>query len=101
MVDTKGPLEVGSQRTGSQREEDRKVDQVLRELVRYGVEEEALQETKWFRCDVYEVSGSVVLTAGEIMPTQDEAVQRREGVAIVVRVLALVWLKWRVNQWNA
>ena len=35
------------------RGEDRKVDQVVCELSRYEVVVGALQETKWFGCEVY------------------------------------------------
>ena len=45
----------------------------------------ALQETTWFKCEVYEIGGSVVLTAGRAMPAQDEAVQRKIGVALILR----------------
>ena len=51
MVDTEGPIEVASQ--SAERGEDRKVDQVVCELAKYGVVVGALQETKWFGSEVY------------------------------------------------
>ena len=57
MVDTQSPIAVANQGV---RGEDRKVDQVVCELDRYGVVVGALQETKWFGSEVYEVCGSVV-----------------------------------------
>ena len=43
------------QRHDGQKGEDRKVDQVMCELKR-SAEVEALQETKWLGCEVYEVA---------------------------------------------
>ena len=51
MVDTDGPIEVASQ--SAERGEDRKVDQVVYELAKYGVVVGVLQETKWFGSEVY------------------------------------------------
>ena len=101
MVDTEGPLEVASQRADGQSGEDRKVDQILCELERYDVVVGALQETKWFGSEVYEVNGSVVLTAGRTTPAQGEPVQRGEGVALVLRGLALEAWKRGGKQWKA
>ena len=91
MVDTEGPIEVASQ--SAERGEDRKVDQVVCELAKYGVVVGALQETKWFGSEIYEVNDSVILTSGRSTPAQGEKVQRGEGVALVLRGLALV--AWR------
>ena len=99
MVDTEGPVEVASQRA-----DHRKVDQIVCELERYDIVVGALQETKWFGCEVYEVNRSVVLTAGRTTLAQGEPVQRGEGVALVLSGLALdAWKKggkqWKV--WNS
>ena len=72
VVDTEGPVEVASQRSDGQRGEDWKVDQMVYELGRYGVVVGALQETKPFGNEVYEVGDSVVLTAGRSTPAQGE-----------------------------
>ena len=44
--------------------EDKKIDQVMSELHRYGVVVATLQETKWFGDEVNRVDDSVVQTAG-------------------------------------
>ena len=44
----------------------------------------AMQETKWFGSEVYQVSGSVVLMAGRKVPGEGENVIRGEGVALVL-----------------
>ena len=89
MVDTDGSVEVASQRADGQRGEKRKVDQIVCELERYDVVVGALQETKWFGSEGYEVGGSVLLTSGRVTPASGEAVQRKEDVALVLRGLAL------------
>ena len=81
MVDTEGPIEIASR---SQREEDRKVDWIVREMKRYKVKVAGLQETKWFGSSVYDVSDAVVLTSGRETPSEDEGLQRGEGVALVL-----------------
>ena len=57
---------------------------MVKELCRYGVKVAGLQETKWFGSAVYHVSGCVVLAAGRPVPTTEEALQRGEGVALVL-----------------
>ena len=84
MVDTDGSVEVASQLADGQRGEERKVDQIVCELERYDVVVGALHETKWFGSEVYEVGGSVLLTSGRVTPASGEAVQRGEGVALVL-----------------
>ena len=86
MVDTEGPVDIASY---GQRGEDRKIDQIVLELMRFGVSVGALQETKWFGGNVYEVMGSVVLTAGRPTPAEGVTVQRGEGVALVLMGPAL------------
>ena len=50
----------------------------------------ALQETKWFGSEVYQVGGSVVLTVGRERPSEGDDMQRGEGVAIVPWVQRLM-----------
>ena len=64
MVDTEGPIEVVSQQCDDWRNEDRKIDKIVPELRRYNVSMGALQETKWFGEEIYEVGVCVLLTAG-------------------------------------
>ncbi len=101
MVDTEGSVEVASQWADGQRGEERKVDQIVCELERYNVVMGALQETKWFGCEVCEVSDSVVLTSGRAAPAKGEPVQRREGVALVLRDIAMDAWKKGGKQWKA
>jgi len=101
MVDTEGPVEVASQRSGGQRGEDRKIDQIVLELRRYNVSVGALQETKWFGDEVYEVNGSVLLTAGRPSPAEGMPVVRGEGVALVLDGLGLAAWKRGGKQWKA
>ena len=63
--------------------DERKIDQVVSELNRYNVKIASLQETRWFGNDVYDVDGSLVLTAGRPVPDAGRVRQRGEGVAIV------------------
>ena len=100
MVDTDGSVEVASQWADSQIGEERKVDQIVCELERYDVVVRALQETKWFGSEVYEVGGSVLLTSSRVIPASGEAVQRGEGVALVLRRLALDAWKRGGKQWK-
>ena len=78
MVDTEDPIEVASR--WGQRGEDRKVD--LIEMV-LNVKVAALQETKWFGIEVYQVGGSVVLTAGREKPSKGNDMQRGEEMVLL------------------
>ena len=93
VLDAVGSLAIASRKQNGQRGEDRQVDMVVRELKRYNVKVADLQETKWFKCDVYDVARSVVLTAGRPIPDAAESFQRGEGVAIVL-------LDWAVEAWK-
>ena len=99
-VGTEGPVEIASQRADS-RGEDRKVNLILNELKRYDVKVAALQETKWFGSEVYQVGGSVVLTAGRKTPGEGENVVRGEVVALVLSGLAVDAWKRGGSQWSA
>ena len=79
MVDTAGCVEVASRHAG--RGEDCKVDLVISEQARYVIVVGALQETKWFGNEVYEVADSVIWTSGKRTPMQGDIGSRGEGVA--------------------
>ena len=98
MVDTEGPIEIASQQHSNQRGEDRKIDQIVLELINYGVSVGALQETKWFGDNVHEVHGSVAVTAGRPTPTDGEPIQCGEGVALMLMGSALA--AWRCGRNN-
>ena len=72
MEDTEGPIEIASRRQDKRRDEDRKVDWIVRELKWYNMKVAGLQETKWFGNDVYNVSGAAVLTSGRKTPSMGE-----------------------------
>ena len=93
MVNTEGPIEVAS--WGKEWGEDRKVDLVVSELAWCEVVAGALQETKWFGCETYEVGDSMVLTSGRNTPREGQSVQLGEGVALVLRGQALA--AWRLG----
>ena len=59
----------------------------------YSVPVGSLQETKWFGDNVYEVHGSVVVTAGIPTPADGEPIQQGEGIALVLMGSALA--AWR------
>ena len=98
MVDTEGLIEVASR--WGQRGKDRKVDLIEMKLKRYDVKVAALQETKWFGRGVYQVGGSVVLTARRERPSKGDGIQRGEGVAIVLLGPAIVLLGPAIDAWK-
>ena len=101
LVDIDGTIETARGGLGDVSVPDeRKVDQVLSELDRYHVVVAALQETKWFGCEVYRVGESVVLSAGREVPETGTR-QRGEGVAIVLSGEAVSAWRARGSQWKA
>ena len=54
-----------------------------------------LQETHWFGCEQYRVTGAEVITSGRPVPGVGEPCQRGEGVAFVLRGNALK--AWRAG----
>ena len=82
LLDVDGYIETAKQGYDVSVADKRKIDQVVSELDKYHVVVGALQETKWFGCEVYKVGESMVLTAGQEVPT--------EGVVREVRVLQCI-----------
>ena len=80
--------------------DERKVDQVLSELDRYGVVVAGLQETKWFGSKIYKVVKSVILSSGWDVPKAGGSRQRGEGVAIVMSGPAVSAWKAGGSQWK-
>lgn len=96
LVDLEGSIETARQRSELVDAEDRRIDQVVRELERYRIKVAALQETKWFDNNMYSVGNSLVLTAGRSIPVTEHSVRRRgEGVAIVLSDQAVA--AWRAG----
>ena len=83
LLDVEHSLETARQGTEVGNSEDRRIDQVVSVLEQYEVVVGALQETKWFRSEVYMVGESVASTAGRNVPGIGH-VKQREGVAIVL-----------------
>ena len=101
LVDIEGSVETARQSTETHQAEDRRIDQVIRELKRYQVSVAALQETKWFGNAVYHVDDCVVLAAGRPTPSAGQPKQRGEGVAIVLSGAALEAWKAGGREWTA
>ena len=101
MVDTEGPIEIASQRADGQRGESKKVDQIVEEMKRYNVKVAALQETKWLGNEMYQVGGSVILTAGREITSPGAPLQRGEGVAILLLGPAIDAWKKTGRKWKA
>ena len=77
------------------------VDLFVRELERYAIKVAALQETKWFGSNVYDVGKSVLLTAGRPAPALGKPIQRGEGVALVLTGPAIPAWRTAGQQWKA
>ena len=71
---------------------DGKIKFLVQELDRFHMSMVCISETKWFGDDVYEVDGFTVLHSGRSVPQSGDAVQRGEGVAIVLDpLMATSW----------
>ena len=80
LLDVDGPVEMARQGAGYlQVVDERKTDQVVREIERYKVDVAALQETKWFWDGGYRVRDSLVLAAGRTVPGAGIVKQRGRG----------------------
>ena len=84
VLDVEGSVETARQGSEAATSEDRRIDQVVGVLDRYGVVVGALQETKWFGSEVYKVGESLVLTTGREVPGAGHVRQRGEGATIVL-----------------
>ena len=101
LLDCEGAVETARQRTETGHFDDKRIDQVMRELERYRITVAALQETKWFGEAVYKVGKSIVLAAGRPTPLVGEPRQRDEGVAITLSGPAVKAWKAGGEQWKA
>ena len=97
LVDNEGTINTARLSHGISEPEDRRIDLVIRELERYNIKVAALQETKWFGRNIYNIGESVVLTA---TPQRNEPKQRGEGVAIVLSNEAVKAWKAGGEQWS-
>ena len=101
LLDVEGSLETARSCDEVGNAEDRRIDQMVGELGRYGVVMAGLQETKWFGEGVYRVGESTVLAAGRPIPRGGQAKRRGEGVAIVLTWPAVYAWKDRGSLWKA
>ena len=63
---------------------DRKFDLLVNELRRYGVSVAAIQETKWFWKEVWQVDGHIFLHSGRPLPKDGEPAVKKEGVGFLL-----------------
>ena len=101
LLDYEGPVETARQYTETGQFDDRRIDQVVKELERYKISVAALQETKWFNDAVYRVGESIVIAAGRPVPPVGVTRQRGEGVAIVLSGPAVQAWEAGGRQWRA
>jgi len=80
--------------------DDRRIDIVVGELTRLGIEVAGLQETHWFGTAEYAVRDSIVLSCGRPLPPENGNFRRGEGVAIVLRGRALSAWRSGGSQWT-
>ena len=78
------------------------VDQIIHTMGQYNIKISALQETKWFGSNVYRVAVAVLLTSDSNVPPSNEAMQRGEGVVLILLGDAIFsweaggkqWISW-------
>eukprot|EP00117_Sycon_ciliatum_P003195 scpid32106/ scgid8092/ len=81
LVNADGSVETAARR--GRVSEDRKINLVVREAERLGLEAIGLQETKWFGAASYSVGDALVISSGRPLPTENFT--RGEGVAVLLR----------------
>ena len=101
MLDVDGPIETARQGNVLDAVDERKVDQIVAELVKYRVDVAGLQETRWFGSGVYRVAESVVIASGRPVPGAGAVNQRGEGVTIVLSGSAVEAWRSGGNRWRA
>ena len=101
LLDVEGSIETARGFGDVSVVDERKVDQVLSELDRYGVVVAGLQETKWFGSKIYKAGKSVILSSGRDVPKEGGSRQRGEGVAIMMSGPAVSAWKAGGSQWKA
>ena len=94
MHSTEGPVAVSSQ--NNKKGEPDKVHLVICQCWAC-----ALQETKWFWNEMYEVDSCILLTTGRKVPVDGEMIQRDEGVVLVLNGVAIDAWKHSGKQWKA
>ena len=101
LVNVFGPIETAFARgvRTSTDVDDRRIDIVVGELKRLGIEGARLQGTRWFGQETYVVGDALVLTSGRPLPSDGDALVRGEGVAVVLRSRGLRAWKAGGSHW--
>lgn len=108
LVNAHGSVETSSVRSFSRGvselatvQDDRKIDIVVGEFRRLGIEVAGLQESYWFGQEAYVVEDAIVLSSGRPVPPKEGPFRRGEGVAIVLRGRARRAWEFGGSQWKA
>ena len=80
---------------------DCKFDLLVNELRRYGVSVVAIQETKWFWKEVWQVDGHIFLHSDRPLPKDGEPAVKKEGVGFLLDERATAAWKEAGEVWNA
>ncbi len=91
LVEEKGPIATAlAKRTSRSVTIDKKASFMVDVFRKFSMSIIGISETKWFGQEKYEVD--VILHSGRPVPVGDEAVERNEGVGIVLDpVMAQIW----------
>ena len=93
LVKEEGPITTAlARRTNRGVTVDKKASFMVEEFRKFNMNIIGISEIKWFGQEKYEVDGYVILHSGRPVPVGDEAVERNEGVGIVLHSgMAKVW----------
>ena len=85
LVEAEGSIATSVARPGARGVPvDKKASFIIREFRKYRINIAGISETKWFGQDMYEVEGYTILHSGRPIPGDTDAVERNEGVGIVL-----------------
>ena len=85
LVEAEGSIATSVARPGARGVPvDKKASFMIREFRKYRINIAGISETKWFGQDIYEVEGYTILHSGRPIPGDTDAVERNEGVGIVL-----------------
>ncbi len=93
LVEEEGPIATAlARRTSRSVTIDKKASFMVDVFRKFSMSIIGISETKWFGQEKYEVDGFVILHSGRSVPVGDEAVERNDGVGIVLDpVMAQIW----------
>ena len=81
-VESSGPIEIGA--VSGRVVEGKKIERIVGEMDRLGLDLVALQETHWSGNNSYRVGTATALSSGRPVPSQGDGCRRGEGVAVVL-----------------